>query len=122
MVISFRQLLKKDFKRLKKPADYAHSLGITPAHLNDTIKLATGYSVSEQIHQQIILETKRLLFFSELSMKEIGFEIGFEDPVYFNRLFKKLTGQTPLTFRETFRNRYHKYLHPFYQCTNKQVI
>lgn len=117
--IDFRRLLKEKFKQWKKPADYARALGTTVGHLNDCVKIASGLSVTEQIQHRIVLETKRLLFFSELTMKEIGYELGFEDPVYFNRLFKKLTGLTPLSFRTSFRDQYHKYLHPFYQCTRK---
>jgi AraC family transcriptional activator of pobA len=117
--VSFRRMVKENFKKWKKPADYAEELGITVDYLNYSMKSATGKPASEVIQQQVIIETKRLLFFSELTVKEICYEIGFEDPAYFNRLFKKLTGMTPLSFRMSFRNRYHQYLHPFYQCTRK---
>jgi AraC family transcriptional activator of pobA len=120
--VSFRRMVKEKFKKWKRPADYAKELGVSVDYLNYSMKSATGKPASEVIQQQVIIETKRLLFFSELTVKEICYEIGFEDPAYFNRLFKKLTGMTPLSFRMAFRDRYHQYLHPFYQCTRKAAL
>jgi AraC family transcriptional activator of pobA len=120
--VAFRRLVRTNLKKWKKPADYADELGISVDYLNACMKSSTGKPASNLIQNQIIIETKRLLFFSELTVKEICYEIGFEDPVYFNRLFKKLTGLTPLSFRMAFRDRYHQYLHPFYQCTRKATL
>lgn len=101
----FRELLSQRFKEWKKPADYASALAISTSHLNDMVHQVTGYSVSYQIHRVIILEAKRLLYHTPLSVKEISDQLGYEDHGYFSRLFKKITGQTPLTFRQQFRSR-----------------
>jgi AraC-like DNA-binding protein len=50
-------------------------------------------------HARVLLESKRLLYFSSLSVKEIGYELGFEDDSYFVRFFKRLTGLTPAQLR-----------------------
>ena len=100
---SFRQLLKQHYTRWKQPNQYAAELAVTVAHLNDTVKEITGSSVSTHIRQRSILEAKRLLSFTDLSVKEIGYAIGYDEPVHFGKLFKKATGFTPLHFRRQFR-------------------
>ena len=101
---AFSQLLGQHYKQWKKPSQYAESLSISVAHLNDTVKGRTGSSVSDHIQQQSILEAKRLLFFTDLSVKEVGYEMGYDDPAYFSKLFKKVTGMGPGAFRVLFRS------------------
>lgn len=100
---SFQSLLKKNFVNWKQPSKYAAELAISPAHLNDTVRAITGKSVTAHIQQMNILEAKRLLYRTDLSIKEIGYQLGYEDPVHFGKLFKKLTGTTPLAFRKEIR-------------------
>jgi AraC-like DNA-binding protein len=100
----FKQLLQANFKQWKKPAEYAKAMNISVSHLNDTIKEITGDSVTYHIQEVIILEAKRLLYHTNLTAKEICFEVGYEDAVYFSRLFKKVTGTSPLSFRQQFRD------------------
>jgi AraC family transcriptional activator of pobA len=100
---AFIQLLKRHYKNWKKPSQYASELAISVSHLNDTVKGITGISISVHIQQVSILEAKRLLYFTDNSVKEIGYEVGYDEPVYFGKLFKKLTKLTPLEFR----NRLH---------------
>lgn len=96
----FKSLLQKHFKTIRTPKDYANRLNISPAYLNQVVKKQTGMPLSYWIQQEIILEAKRLLFFTNHSIKEIAFILGYEDPGYFSRLFTKSTGITPLSFRE----------------------
>jgi AraC family transcriptional activator of pobA len=101
---AFNQLLKQHYKDWKQPAQYAAELHISVAHLYDTIKGITGSTVSALIQQYAILEAKRLLYVTDLSVKEIGYETGYDEPVYFGKLFKKVTGLTPLQFRQQYRD------------------
>lgn len=103
----FNHLLKDNYVKWKKPSQYATSLAISVSHLNDSIREITGNSVSYHIQQHLALEAKRLLFFSKKNVKEIGYDLGFDDPIYFNKLFKKITGITPLAFRSKFRDSDH---------------
>jgi AraC family transcriptional activator of pobA len=96
---AFRELLEHNFTRLKHPADYAQKLHLSTPYLNECVKSATGYPVSYHIQQRVILEAKRLLYYSDRSVKEIAAELGFDDYPYFSRLFTKVTGITALTFR-----------------------
>ncbi len=60
----------------------------------------TGRTVTELLHDRIVLESKRNLAFSHKSVKEICYELGFEDPAYFSRFFKNNTGISPQDFRD----------------------
>ncbi|MDJ1485005.1 helix-turn-helix transcriptional regulator [Cytophagaceae bacterium YF14B1] len=100
----FSQLLLRYYKTWKQPSQYAQALSVSVSHLNDTVKDISGYPVSVRIQQTSILEAKRLLYFTNLSVKEIGYEVGYDNPVYFSKLFKKATDLTPLEFRQQFRD------------------
>lgn len=103
LTYQFKKLLQKEFRTIKSPKDYAGKLNISAAYLNQVVKKNTGMPLSYWIQQEIILEAKRLLFFTTYTVKEIAFNLGYEDPAYFSRLFLKLTGLTPLSFRENSR-------------------
>ncbi|HTI12212.1 MAG TPA: helix-turn-helix transcriptional regulator [Puia sp.] len=99
----FRKSLTLHYKTLKSPAEYAIALNLSPSYLNEAVKAATGFSVSYWIQQEIVLEAKRLLYHSDCSVKEIAYELGYEDHAYFSRLFKKTVQLTPGAFRRHYR-------------------
>ena len=96
----FRQELRRRYKTLKKPSEYADLLNLSVSYLNDTVKEVTGFPISYFIQQEIIREAQRLLYYSDLSIKEIAISLGYSDFKYFNRFFKKATDTTPGTFRK----------------------
>jgi AraC-like DNA-binding protein/mannose-6-phosphate isomerase-like protein (cupin superfamily) len=99
----FRKLLSGQYKTLKSPSDYAVALNLSLSYLNEVVKATTGFAVSHWIQQEIILEAKRLLYYSDCSVKEIAHELGYEDHAYFSRLFKKTVSLTPGEFRRRYR-------------------
>jgi len=99
----FRALLTREYKQLKSPGDYAAALHLSLSYLNEAVKEATGFTITYWIHQEVMLEAKRLLYHSSCTVKEIAYELGYEDPTYFSRLFKKTVGKTPGEFREQYR-------------------
>ncbi|TDO82820.1 AraC-like DNA-binding protein [Flavobacterium chryseum] len=101
---TFIKLTKEHFKTWKQPSQYASALSISVAHLNDTVKSLTGSSVSIHIQEASIMEAKRLLYFTDKNVREIAYEVGYDEPVYFGKLFKKVTNLTPLEFRKKFRD------------------
>ncbi|MCK8494623.1 AraC family transcriptional regulator [Spirosoma sp. RP8] len=101
---TFHQLLEQHYANWKQPAQYAAELAVSVSYLNEVVKTITGHSPSSLIQQRSILEAKRLLYFTNLTVKEIGYQLGYEDPIYFNKLFRKRTGSTPLAFRQQFRD------------------
>lgn len=96
----FKQLVQTHHKRLKQVKEYALELHITPLYLNEVVKEITGFSASHWIQQEIILESQRLLYYTNLDIKQIAFELGYEDYAYFSRFFKKNTGCTASEFRK----------------------
>lgn len=88
-------------------ADYASMMNISAGHLSEVIKQQSGKPPIAHIHERLLLESKRLLFHTSLSGKEIAFKLGFEDDSYFIRFFKRLTGHTPVAFRNSIRKMYH---------------
>lgn len=81
---------------VKYLADKVH---LSPSYLSDLLKKETGKNAQEHIHFYLIEEAKNLLLNSEKNINEIAFELGFEYPQYFNKLFKKKTGKTPMEYR-----------------------
>lgn len=95
----FRDLLETNYTKLKSVSDYAQLIFISEKRLGQATTKVLGKSPKEIINDRILLEAKRLLVHTNLSIKEIGQELGFEDPAYFVRYFKKNTETTPVEFR-----------------------
>ena len=98
----FKELLSLNFKVLKSPTQYAKKLNYSLSHLNESVKSTTGLPISYWIHHQVILEAKRLLYYTNMGVKEIAFFLGYEDYAYFSRLFSKVVGEPPSAFRRKF--------------------
>ncbi len=78
----------------------ADRLHLNPSYLNSLIKKLTGNTASSYIHEKTILEAKSYLMHTNLQMAEISHSLGFTHVSYFNRFFKRLTDQTPLSFKK----------------------
>ena len=96
----FNQLIDHHYLQERQVQYYATQLHMSVSHLNNSIKASTGLSASEHIRQKIMLEAKRQLSFSAASISEIAFHLGFEDPNYFWKYFKRYTGLTPGQFKQ----------------------
>jgi AraC family transcriptional activator of pobA len=96
----FKDLLKAHSHTIKSPSEYASKLNISTGYLNETIKKATGSSVSYWIGQEILSEAKRLLYYTDADVKQIAHELGYSDSAYFIRSFRKMSGLSPLGFRK----------------------
>ncbi|RAK62392.1 helix-turn-helix domain-containing protein [Hymenobacter edaphi] len=78
---------------------FADALHVSPAYLGDMLRALTGQSTQQHLHHALIEKAKRLLLTTSLSINETAFQLGFEYPQYFSRLFKSKTGLTPAAFR-----------------------
>lgn len=96
----FEGLLEAHFAEHWAVADYAHALGITPAHLSRILRAATGRSASHLIDERIVREARRNLVYTNLPVSTIAYELGFADPAYFSRVFARATGMPPRRFRD----------------------
>lgn len=99
----FRELLRRQFRSVKSPADYAAALHLSLSYLNESVKAVTGLNVSQCIQEEVILEARRLLYYSDQAVKEIAYGLGYEDQAYFSRVFRRVTGLTPVEFRAQYR-------------------
>ncbi|GAQ13291.1 transcriptional regulator, AraC family [Myroides odoratimimus] len=99
ITLSFVKELDIYFVHHKRPSYYAELLHISTTYLNECITHTLGIAVSKVIQERVILEAKRMLFYTDLSVKEIASALGYEDYSYFSRLFMKNEGCTPIVFR-----------------------
>lgn len=88
--------------RLPKVSHIAESLNLSPNYLSGLLKILTGQSTQQHIHNKLIEKAKEKLSTTELSVSEIAYRLGFEHPQSFSRLFKTKTTLSPLEFRESF--------------------
>ena len=96
---AFKQMVHDHFRELHKVSDYADRLHINPKYLNQVVRSLLGQTAKEVIQQKVVLNARRELRYSAKSVKEIAFELGFDDPLYFSSFFKKCTGMSPSEFR-----------------------
>jgi AraC-like DNA-binding protein len=96
----FRLALEENFPQMLTVGEYATLLRVSRSHLNEELRRQSGSSASKIIHERILLEAKRLLVHSTLTISEIAYRLRFQDPSYFGRFFRKCTGQTPGMYRE----------------------
>ena len=78
---------------------FADALHVSPAYLSDMLRTLTGQNTQQHIHHRLIEQAKQLLLTTSLTINETAFQLGFEYPQYFTRLFKSKTGLTPAAFR-----------------------
>jgi AraC-like DNA-binding protein len=83
-------------------ADYAEMLFITPKSLSKKIGLLSNDTPNDIIKNRIVLESKRLLAHTSMTVKEIAHSLNYEDDAYFVRFFTKATGVSPITFRKQY--------------------
>ncbi len=99
VVESFTDLIQKNFTKERSVLFYANALHVHPNHLNFLVKKHTGLTAKGTIINHILLESKFLLSSSSLSIKEIAFKLGFDDPNYFSSLFRKNVKVSPESYR-----------------------
>ena len=97
---AFHQLVEREYRQHRPIGFYASALGITPPHLNRICQSVLGASALKVIERRLLLEAKRYLTFSSLSIKEIAALLGYADAGYFNRMFRRETGMAPGKFRQ----------------------
>lgn len=93
LVRKFNVLLDQHFRTNKKVSDYAALLFVSPNYLNQTVKQATGKSAGVYIRQRIVLEAVRQAKLTGASMKEVAYDLGFNDNGHFSKYFKKAAGK-----------------------------
>lgn len=107
LAAAFRQAVEVNFRTDHEVQEYARRLAVTPGHLNHLTRKHLGTSAGSVIRNRIVLEARRLLLHSDRSVARIGSELGFRDPSYFSRFFRRETGTSPSAYRAGIREKYH---------------
>ncbi|HHP7242040.1 MAG TPA: helix-turn-helix domain-containing protein [Cyclobacteriaceae bacterium] len=104
IIRKFNMLVDLHYKSKKQVSDYAAMLFKSPKTLSNLFARYNHTSPLVSIHQRIVLEAKRLLRYTNLSVKEIAYELGYEDVATLHKQFKKVTGKTPQQFKNHLQN------------------
>lgn len=99
----FKQIIQNTVHGFHSVKWYAEKLHITPKKLTEIVKDQFGYTPMEIIHKARTEEARRLLGNTSYSIKEVAFELGFDQATYFTKYFRKFTGMTPKDFRKRVR-------------------
>lgn len=105
LIARFRDLVEQRFRETRRVSDYANAVGVSHTHLNRLCRQVLGRSALAVIEQRVALEARRQLLFSALPVKQIGAELGYEDPAYFSRVVTRAFGLSPVALREQMRRR-----------------
>lgn len=100
LLCRYREALENHFRQEKGLEFYARALGVSTQRLNQACKARAGKTSSELLHERLIIEAKRYLIYMEMTVAEIGYELGFEDPAYFSRFFSQRVGRPPGAYRD----------------------
>lgn len=100
IVSLFRRMLSRHISTHRQPSYYAALLNISTVYLNEVVKKVTGMNTALYIKGEVVLQAKRMLVHTNLSVKEIADRLGFDDYAYFSRLFSQTTGVSPTEFRQ----------------------
>ncbi|MGH1517835.1 AraC family transcriptional regulator [Chryseobacterium sp. JK1] len=97
-VATYKKMIKEEFKQSSTVTYYANKLNISERKLQKVVMDILGKSPKELIDEQVILEGKRLLIHASMTVKEVAYALGFDEPSYFTKFFRSKVGITPTQF------------------------
>jgi AraC family transcriptional regulator, transcriptional activator of pobA len=106
IVMQYKEMINEYFISHKAPKEYAGMLNITPNYLGSVCKMITGKPAGELIKARIILEAKRLIIHTQLTISEITHQLGFTNKSHFGKYFKNYTKLSPDQFRKKYTEKY----------------
>ncbi|MVM36809.1 helix-turn-helix domain-containing protein [Spirosoma sp. HMF3257] len=101
-----KNLIDQHYTDNQAASFYASALNVTPHHLNLICRQVTGQTASDVIRSRSLLEAKRLLTFSDLTVSEVALQLNFLDPSYFARVFRSQMGVSPAVFKQAMSEKY----------------
>ncbi|HMA23181.1 MAG TPA: helix-turn-helix domain-containing protein, partial [Gemmatimonadaceae bacterium] len=103
VVSRFMELVERDATRRHRIADYAAELAVTPGHLSVLCTQYVGQRAKRLLDSVLASRARRMLLYTDESAARVGASLGFGDPSYFSRFFRRETGQSPKEFRNALR-------------------
>lgn len=100
LVERFAAQVEEDFRRHPNLTERARRLGVSVPHLSRVCRRVTGRSALGIVQERLALEARRHLAYTSMTVAEIAFGLGFEDPAYFSRFFTRHVGSSPRAYRE----------------------
>ncbi|WP_313807196.1 helix-turn-helix domain-containing protein, partial [Sphingobium sp.] len=99
LVARLRERIEQRFRQREPVGDHARALGVSLTALRQACAQVAGTSPAAMLDERALLEARRLLLYSNLSVTEVAYAVGFEDPAYFSRFFSRHVGQPPRGYR-----------------------
>jgi AraC family transcriptional activator of pobA len=99
LALRYRERVRRDAAKRHAVADYARELAVSPGHLNTMCKRHLGRGAKDVIEEQLVVEARRLLLYSDETASRVAVRLGFKDASYFSRFFRRANGCTPSQFR-----------------------
>lgn len=99
-LLNFQDLINVHYRKRWSIEEYAAHLGISSTRLNEVCREYAGRCALQLVHDRIMLEAKRNLVYTVMTVSEIAYSLGFKDPAYFSRFFTRLAGCSPVDFRK----------------------
>ncbi len=99
ILVRYRELVERSFRQHRTLDELSSSLGITTSRLNAACRACIGKSAMTIVHDRIMIEAKRHLLYTGMTVSEIALSLGFQDPAYFNRFFTRRAGAPPGAYR-----------------------
>ena len=100
LMTRFRELIEQHYRDNMTLAQYSANLGVTQTRLREASLMVTGMLPNQLIQQRVLLEARRALLNSNMTIAQTAYHLGFNDPAYFSRFFTKAMGQSPRMYRE----------------------
>jgi AraC-like DNA-binding protein len=100
IVQRFLETLEESYSTRRAVADYASALCLSVDYLNEVVKKILGFTTSYHIQQRVLLEAKRLALYSNITMKQVAYHLGFDDLAHFSKFFKNACGESFSDFRQ----------------------
>ena len=97
----FTRLIELHYREGLRLGEFAERLGVSHGHLHEACVRIAGMTPLAMLHERILEEARARLRQNEMSVEQVGYSLGFRDPGYFNRFFKRLTGQSPGAFQRS---------------------
>ena len=101
IIRQFNMLVEEHFKTKKSVSEYGELMFKSPKTVTNMFSKYSEDTPLQVIHKRVIMEAKRMLLYTDKSSKEIGYELGYNDPAQFSKLFKNITGKTTTQFKDT---------------------